>query len=70
MLKQRLYFINKALNSSQFSPEEKGDLLWERDCIKRELENQKDTEYVNRIAKLKAEAQIEEISDKLVIKRK
>ena len=70
MLKERLAFIERALKSKHFTLPERRDLLWERDCIKREIANQNDTEYVNRVAKLKTESYLDEISDKLVIRRK
>ncbi len=69
-LEERLEFIKKALNSSQFSPEERADLVWEYDCCKREIASRNDREYVERIAKQKAEAKDEEINDKLYIKRR
>lgn len=46
------------------------DAKYQWECLERELDNQSDVEYVNRVAKLKTEARIEEISDKLIIKRK
>jgi hypothetical protein len=68
-LEERLAFIKKALNSSQFSPEERADLVWELDCCKREIANRNDIEYIERTAKMKAEAMDEEINDKLSKRR-
>ena len=68
-LEERLEFINRALKSTQFSPEEIQDLIWERDCCKREIEIRNDREYIERIAKQKADAMQEEINDKLIIRR-
>lgn len=59
MLKQRLAFLERALKSKQITPEQREDLLWERDCCKRTIENQNDREYVVRVAKLKAEYYLE-----------
>ena len=70
MLKERLAFIERALKSKHFTLPERRDLLWELECVKLEIEKQNDTEYVNRVAKLKTEAYLDEISDKLVIRRK
>ena len=68
-LKERLFMIDRILKSTQFTPEERENLLWERDCCKRAIENQNDTEYVKRTAKYKAEMIEEEINDRLKIKR-
>jgi hypothetical protein len=69
-LKERLEFINRALKSSQFSPEEREDLLWQYECCKREIANCEDTEYNERVAKMKVEAAQDDINNKLVIRRK
>ena len=69
-LKERLAFIERALKSNNFTPLERRDLMWEADCCKREIENQSDREYVERIAKQKADAYQDEINDKLKIRMK
>jgi hypothetical protein len=56
----RLAMIDRCLRSTQFTPEERENLLWERECCKREIANQNDTEYVSRIAKQKVEMALEE----------
>ena len=63
--KERLFMIDRCLKSTQFTPEERENLLWERDCCKREIENQNDREYVERIAKYKADMVNEDINSKL-----
>ena len=68
-LKERLFMIDRILRSTQFTPEERENLLWERDCCKIAIENQNDTEYVERIAKQKTEMYLEETRDKLKIKK-
>ena len=70
MLKERLAFIERALKSKNFTLPERRDLLWELECVKLAIENQNDTEYHKRVAKIKTEAYLDEISDKLVIGRK
>lgn len=57
--------IDRILRSTQFTPSERENLLWERDCCKRAIENQNDTEYIERVAKQKTEEAIEEINEKL-----
>lgn len=69
-LEERLEFINRALKSTQFTPEELQDILWERDCCKRDIELRNDREYIERIAKMKSDAVQDEINDKLSWRRK
>ena len=61
MLNQRKAFIERALKSKQFTTEEREDLLWEFNCVKREIKNQNDREYIERIAKLKTDAYLESL---------
>jgi hypothetical protein len=64
-LKERLAFIERALKSNNFTLPERRDLMWEAECCKREIENQSDREYLERIAKMKADAYQDEINDRL-----
>jgi len=64
-LKERLAFIERALKSKHFTLPERRDLMWESDCCKREIENQSDREYLERIAKYKTDMTNEDINSKL-----
>jgi hypothetical protein len=50
--------------------EDYAQLSWELSCWKREVEWRQDSKYVNKIAKYKADMMDEEISDRLIMKRR
>jgi hypothetical protein len=65
----RIKEVEEMLKNVEMNSEDYAQLLWELSCWKREVEWRQDSEYVNKIAKYKADMMDEEISDRLIMKR-
>lgn len=57
----RKAFIERALKSRQFTPEEMDDIRWEYDRVKQEIKNRNDRKYVLESAKIRAEQYLDDI---------